>query len=324
MNEAAERTLGPERLLTRLSGIFGILAALLASFGIYGIMSYSVAQRTWEVGIRMALGAQRGNVLLADSPGDVSLALIGVVIGVPAAIGASRLPFEPPSAWGSPRRAGLGLRAALMLVVAASPATGSARRATKVDPMVSPRRIVRLPSSPVARPPAPGPGLIWAGPAPGATAVELPAAPGIRPPLPRRSNLRQRPASSGPRPNQETCRPNRTKMRSCLLRMPGVMHHRFRPPGARVCLPDLFSSPSIWDELETLPGRLGLFSVNRANLHSLREGDYLPTREKRCIGRARRKPPWRPPPRPPPSRPGSPPTWRRAGIDLARADGSSS
>ncbi|HEV2325044.1 MAG TPA: ABC transporter permease [Terracidiphilus sp.] len=75
-----------ERLVARLTGLFGLLALVLASVGLYGVMSYFVARRTGEVGVRMALGATRGSVLamvMRDALGQI---LIGIALGVPAAL----------------------------------------------------------------------------------------------------------------------------------------------------------------------------------------------------------------------------------------------
>ncbi len=137
VTETVGRTLGLERLLTRLSSLFGVLAALLAGTGIYGIMSHAVARRTREVGIRMALGAQRGNVLWLILNESLLLVLIGVAIGVPASIGAGRLitrllygltPVDPPVLAGA---------VALMFIVAAVAGYFPAWRATKVNPLVA-------------------------------------------------------------------------------------------------------------------------------------------------------------------------------------------
>jgi ABC-type antimicrobial peptide transport system permease subunit len=124
-------------MITTLSGFFGALAVLLACVGIYGIMAYAVAGRTNEIGIRMALGAQRGNILWAVLRESLLLVLIGAALGLPAVIGATKLitsllfgltPADPVA---------LALAITLMFAVSALASYIPARRAAKVDPMVA-------------------------------------------------------------------------------------------------------------------------------------------------------------------------------------------
>ena len=79
-----------EALLAKLSSFFGVLALLLASIGLYGVMAYAVVRRTKEIGIRMALGAQPGSVRWMVLRETLRLVIVGVVIGVPAALAATR------------------------------------------------------------------------------------------------------------------------------------------------------------------------------------------------------------------------------------------
>ncbi len=132
-----EESLLRDRLMATLSGFFGLLALLLASIGLYGILSYGVVSRTKEIGIRMALGAQTREVLGLVMREALVLVLIGVVVGVPVVFATTRFastllfgltPTDPVS---------LGLAGLLMLAVAFIAGYLPARRATRVDPLVA-------------------------------------------------------------------------------------------------------------------------------------------------------------------------------------------
>jgi ABC-type antimicrobial peptide transport system permease subunit len=132
-----EEALSQERRFAELCGFFGLLALGLAAIGLYGLMAYSVARRTNEIGIRMTLGAQRRQVLYMVLRQSVALVAVGVVGGLLAAMATTRLiaselyglkPTDPLT---------FGLAAFFMLAVAAFAAYFPARRATKVDPMVA-------------------------------------------------------------------------------------------------------------------------------------------------------------------------------------------
>jgi len=127
----------PFRIAAIVLGSFGLLAIILAAIGIYGVMSYVVAGRTREVGVRIALGAARSNVLLLIMRQGMSLALIGMMFGLLGAFGAGQLlvkvlfgvsPADPLTF------AGVSL---LLALVAALACYIPARRATKVDPLVA-------------------------------------------------------------------------------------------------------------------------------------------------------------------------------------------
>jgi ABC-type antimicrobial peptide transport system permease subunit len=126
-----------ERLLATLSSFFGGLALLLAGIGLYGILSYGVASRTNEIGIRMALGAQRKNVLWLVLREALLLALIGVALGLPVVFAVTRLAesllysLTPADAFS------LGVAAISLIAVAFVAGYLPARRATRVDPMVA-------------------------------------------------------------------------------------------------------------------------------------------------------------------------------------------
>ena len=120
-----------------LLGIFAGLAVALAAVGLYGVMSYSVVQRTHEIGIRMALGAQQHDVLKMVVQRGMSLAGVGVILGVAASFGLTRLishllfgvsPSDPVTFLAV---------AVLLMSVALFANYIPARRATQVDPIVA-------------------------------------------------------------------------------------------------------------------------------------------------------------------------------------------
>jgi predicted permease len=126
-----------ERVLAQLYSLFGALAAIVAAIGLFGVMSYGVARRTNEIGIRMTLGARPARVLAQVLGEALTLAAVGIAVGLLVAMGAGRLidsqlyglaPTDPVTAAGA---------AALMIAAAAIAAYVPARRASRVDPMVA-------------------------------------------------------------------------------------------------------------------------------------------------------------------------------------------
>jgi ABC-type antimicrobial peptide transport system permease subunit len=130
-----DETLGTERLIATLSAAFGALATLLAALGLYGVMAFAVARRTREIGLRMALGAQRGVVVWMVMREALTLVGIGLAIGVPAAYALSRL---VASQLYSVKPTDLGAAAAalgILSLVAAAAGFLPARRASAIDPI---------------------------------------------------------------------------------------------------------------------------------------------------------------------------------------------
>jgi predicted permease len=138
--EQADETLSMERLFAKLLSLFGLLAQQLASIGLYGVLAWSVSQRTHEIGIRIALGASRGTVLKMILKQGMTLTLIGVVLGLGGAYVLTKyLESLTTMLYGVQPRDPLtfGVAATLLTVVALVACFLPARRATKVDPMVA-------------------------------------------------------------------------------------------------------------------------------------------------------------------------------------------
>ncbi len=135
--QEVENRFRQERLFAQAGTMFGGLALLVASVGLFGLMSYSVARRTHEIGIRMALGAERADVLRLVMRESMILVLAGVLFGLAAAIAASRpiagllfglAPADPMT---------IAAAIVLMLLLSSVAAYLPARRAARVDPMVA-------------------------------------------------------------------------------------------------------------------------------------------------------------------------------------------
>ena len=137
LTEQVDESTANQRLIARLSSFFGLLAAFLVCIGIYGLLSYAVARRTSEIGVRMALGARRADVLWLILREILVLAAIGTILGVPAALEGNHLvakliyglsPADPAS-----------LVAAIAMLVAVAILAGylPARRASLVEPTVA-------------------------------------------------------------------------------------------------------------------------------------------------------------------------------------------
>ena len=137
LSEHISRSLAQQRLVARLAAFFGMFALSLACVGLYGVLSYAVARRANEIGIRMALGAKRGDVIWLVLREALALVVAGVVIGLLASLAATRTvstmlfglkPNDPPT-----------IAAATLLLFAVAALAGylPARRAARVDPMAA-------------------------------------------------------------------------------------------------------------------------------------------------------------------------------------------
>ena len=137
MQVLVDDSLHTDRFVARLAGVFGLLAMLLASIGLYGIMAYTVARRTRDIGIRMALGAQPGGVLWLVLRETLLLVLIGVAVGLPLAFGGTHLIKSMLFGLGIVDPVAMIVPAVTLAVVAALAGFLPARRAMRVDPMVA-------------------------------------------------------------------------------------------------------------------------------------------------------------------------------------------
>jgi ABC-type antimicrobial peptide transport system permease subunit len=137
MDYVVSNSLAAQRFSMVLLGVFAALALILASVGIYGVISYAVGQRTHEIGIRMALGAQTGDVLRLILSQGARLVLVGIAIGISGAFALTRLMASQlfmVSATDPLTFAGVSLT---LVLVALAACYIPARRAAKVDPMVA-------------------------------------------------------------------------------------------------------------------------------------------------------------------------------------------
>lgn len=132
-----DRSLGGDTIMAKIMSALALIALVLALGGVYGVMAYTVTQRTREMGIRLSLGAQRGNVMAMVVRQGTALALLGIVIGLVVALGVTRglsrflfgvSPFDPLT---------FGAVAGVLLVAGVVATLFPARRATRVDPVVA-------------------------------------------------------------------------------------------------------------------------------------------------------------------------------------------
>ncbi|HUJ23822.1 MAG TPA: ABC transporter permease [Bryobacteraceae bacterium] len=137
MQTQVNESLFTERLIAMLSAFFGLLATLLASIGLYGVMAYTVARRTREIGIRMALGADRAKVIWLVMQEVALMAAVGIGIGLPGAIGLSRYVRAQLFGLSPTDPATLAASTAILAAVSLLAGYFPAQRATRVDPLVA-------------------------------------------------------------------------------------------------------------------------------------------------------------------------------------------
>jgi predicted permease len=135
LEKQLDNSLVTERLVASLSSAFGLLATILAAIGLYGVMAYTVARRTREIGVRMALGAARGDVIWLVMKDAVVLIVIGIGVALPLAVGLTRL--VKAQLYGITPNDPLSLISATVVIFSVALIAGylPARRATTIDPM---------------------------------------------------------------------------------------------------------------------------------------------------------------------------------------------
>jgi ABC-type antimicrobial peptide transport system permease subunit len=137
--QEVDQALVEEHVIALLSSFFAALALLLASVGLYGLMSYAVARRTREIGIRMTLGAQPWKVLWAVLREALALALSGLALGIPCALALSRLLASVLFGLSAHDLPTLAIVSLLLLMVVLFAGYLPARRASRIDPMTAVR-----------------------------------------------------------------------------------------------------------------------------------------------------------------------------------------
>jgi predicted permease len=135
LGRMVEESLGQEKLLAKLASFFGSLALLLASIGLYGVMAYSVARRTNEIGIRMALGARPGNILGMVLRESLFVVAGGIAAGIPAALACGRYVSSQLYGLKANDALTITLAALALIVVALTASYLPARRAALLDPL---------------------------------------------------------------------------------------------------------------------------------------------------------------------------------------------
>jgi ABC-type antimicrobial peptide transport system permease subunit len=140
MPEQLTRDFNQDRLIARLTELYGILALELACVGLYSVTAYSVARRTGEIGVRKALGANRGNVLELVLRGALLQLGLGLLVGIPLALAGGRLAASQLYGVKSHDPLILGAATAILAVCALFAGFVPARRAASIDPLEALRR----------------------------------------------------------------------------------------------------------------------------------------------------------------------------------------
>jgi putative ABC transport system permease protein len=137
MPSLVQDSLHSDYFVARLASAFGLLAIVLAGVGLYGIMAFTVARRTRDIGIRMTLGASPALILRQILGETVTLMLIGIAVGVPIALGGTRLIRSMLFRLGAADPIALVAACTILAAIAAAASYIPARRASRVDPMVA-------------------------------------------------------------------------------------------------------------------------------------------------------------------------------------------
>jgi ABC-type antimicrobial peptide transport system permease subunit len=137
MDDQIAASLLPQRIAAGLLWLFGVVALLLAAVGLYGVIAYSVTTRTREIGVRMALGARRSDVVRAIVRESLTLVAVGALIGIPLAWAATRLISGFLLGVTSSDPIAYGVATLLLAAVTFVASWLPARRASRVDPIVA-------------------------------------------------------------------------------------------------------------------------------------------------------------------------------------------
>jgi ABC-type antimicrobial peptide transport system permease subunit len=140
MDEIVDRQLSTPTQSTALLGAFALLALLLASLGIYGVLSYAVTQRTNEIGVRMALGATSGEIMRAFGRRGLGVTIVGLGIGLVLAAIASRLMGTLLYGFRPDYLTTIAVVSVILVGVATLACLVPARRASRIDPMTALRQ----------------------------------------------------------------------------------------------------------------------------------------------------------------------------------------
>ena len=137
MEQVAREPMAQQRMMMALLGAFAGLALVLSALGIYSVLSYTVAQRTREIGVRIALGAQRGNVLRLVVGSGVRLAILGIAVGIAVGLALTQLMTDLLYGVRATDPVTFGVVTVILGAVSLLACCIPARRAMKVDPIVA-------------------------------------------------------------------------------------------------------------------------------------------------------------------------------------------